>query len=437
MTYHTNPRSIDDMARPLYNLLITVLTPLFVLRLFYKSLREPHYRRQWWRRFSLGLPARTRPGDGLIWVHAVSVGELLAVAPLIEHLLTEWPDKAVLVTNTTPTGSAQTQKLFGDRVEHTWFPFDAPLVTGAFIRHWDPQLIVMVETEIWPNLLTSAKDHSVPIALVNARLSARSARGYARLGSLTTQALNDFDLIACQSKSDFRRFRKIGADPSKMQVVGSIKFDIDLAARRLQLEEIRDQLGEVIRSRPLWAAASTHPGEEKLVIQAYLALHDRGVKTRLLLAPRHPNRTPEITKLLQSHGLVYQKRSDYQPLADITDVLLIDTLGELSAFLGLADAAFIGGSLVPRGGHNPIEAAAWGCAVITGPHVINFATIVRDMERGGAIRVVEDENALADRLAGVWLESVESDDAQLARRFIETRRGATRRQLDLLKKLVI
>ena len=423
------------MARPLYNLLITVLTPLFVLRLFYKSLREPHYRRQWWRRFAIGLPPRTRPGAGLIWVHAVSVGELLAVAPLIERLLAEWPDKAVLVTNTTPTGSAQTSKLFGDRVEHTWFPFDVPLVTGAFIRHWDPQLIVMVETEIWPNLLTSAKDHSVPIALVNARLSARSARGYARLGSLTTQALDDFDLIACQSKSDFRRFRKIGADPAKMQVVGSIKFDIDLAARRVQLEEIRDQLGEVIRSRPLWAAASTHPGEEQLVIKAYLALRERGLKTRLMLAPRHPNRSPEITKLLHSHGLQYQKRSEHEPLADSTDVLLIDTLGELSAFLGLADAAFIGGSLVPRGGHNPIEAAAWGCAVITGPHVINFATIVRDMERGGAIRVVEDENALADRLAGVWLESVESDDAQLARRFIETRRGATRRQLDLLKKL--
>ena len=424
------------MARPLYNLLITVLTPLFVLRLFYKSLREPHYRRQWWRRFSLGLPARTRQGDGLIWVHAVSVGELLAVAPLIERLLAEWPDKAVLVTNTTPTGSAQTQKLFGDRVEHTWFPFDAPLVTGAFIRHWDPQLIVMVETEIWPNLLTSARDHSVPVALVNARLSARSARGYARLGNLTTQALNDFDLIACQSKSDFRRFRKIGADPSKMQVVGSIKFDIDLAARRVQLEEIRDQLGEFIRSRPLWAAASTHPGEEQLVIKAYLALRDRGLRTRLMLAPRHPNRTPEITKLLESHGLQYQKRSEHQALTDSTDVLLIDTLGELSAFLGLADAAFIGGSLVPRGGHNPIEAAAWGCAVITGPHVINFATIVRDMERGGAIRVVQDEAELANRLASVWAESADGDDARVARRFIETRRGATRRQLELLKTLL-
>ena len=424
------------MARPLYNLLITVLTPLFVLRLFYKSLREPHYRRQWWRRFGLGLPARTCSGDGLIWVHAVSVGELLAVAPLIERLLTEWPDKAVLVTNTTPTGSAQTQKLFGDRVEHTWFPFDAPLVTGAFMRHWDPQLIVMVETEIWPNLLTSAKDHSVPVALVNARLSARSARGYARLGSLTTQALNDFDLIACQSKSDFRRFRKIGADPAKMQVVGSIKFDIDLAARRLQLEEIREQLGEVMRFRPLWAAASTHPGEEQLVIKAYLALRERGLSTRLLLAPRHPNRAPEIIKLLESHGLRYQKRSEHRPLTDSTDVLLIDTLGELSAFLGLADAAFIGGSLVPRGGHNPIEAAAWGCAVITGPHVINFATIVRDMERSGAIRVVEDEDELANRLAGVWLESADDNDAQVARRFIETRRGATRRQLELLKALV-
>ena len=327
MTYHTNPRSIDPRARLLYNLLITVLTPLFLSRLFYKSLREPHYRRRWWRRFALGLPARTRPGDGLIWVHAVSVGELLAVAPLIERLLTEWPDKAVLVTNTTPTGSAETQKLFAGRVEHTWFPFDAPLVTGAFIRHWNPQLIVMVETEIWANLLTSAKDHSIPVALVNARLSARSARSYARFGSLTTKALNDFDLIACQSKSDFRRFWKIGADPAKMQVVGSIKFDIDLVARRVQLEKIRDQLGEVIRSRPLWAAASTHPGEEQLVVKAYLMLRERGLITRLLLAPRHPNRTPEITKLLESYGLQYQKRSEHRPLRDSTDVLLIDTLG--------------------------------------------------------------------------------------------------------------
>ena len=425
------------MARLLYNLLITVLTPLFLSRLFYKSLREPHYRRRWWRRFALGLPAPTRPGDGLIWVHAVSVGELLAVAPLIERLLTEWPDKAVLVTNTTPTGSAETQKLFADRVEHTWFPFDAPLVTGAFIRHWDPQLIVMVETEIWANLLTSAKDHSIPVALVNARLSARSARSYARFGSLTTKALNDFDLIACQSKSDFRRFVKIGADPEKMQVVGSIKFDIDPAARRVQLEKIRDQLGEVIRSRPLWAAASTHPGEEQLVIKAYLTLRERGLRTRLLLAPRHPNRTPEITKLLESHGLQYQKRSEYRPLSDSTDVLLLDTLGELSAFLGLADAAFIGGSLVPRGGHNPIEAAAWGCAVITGPHVTNFATIVRDMERGGVIRVVENEDELANRLARVWTGSADGDDAQVARRFIETRRGAARRQLELLKALVV
>ena len=436
MMYRPNPRSIDPMARLLYNLLITVLTPLFLSRLFYKSLREPHYRRRWWQRFALGLPARTRPGDRLIWVHAVSVGELLAVAPLIERLLTEWPDKAVLVTNTTPTGSAETQKLFADRVEHTWFPFDAPLVTGAFIRHWNPQLIVMVETEIWANLLTSAKDHAIPVALINARLSARSARSYARFGSLTTKALNDFDLIACQSKSDFRRFWKIGADPAKMQVVGSIKFDIDLAAHRVQLEKIRDQLGEFIRSRPLWAAASTHPGEEQLVIKAYLMLRERGLRTRLLLAPRHPNRTPEISKLLESHGLQYQKRSEYQLLSDSTDVLLIDTLGELSAFLGLADAAFIGGSLVPRGGHNPIEAAAWGCAVITGPHVINFATIVRDMERGGVICVVEDEGELANQLARVWIGSEDGADAQVARRFIETRRGATRRQLELLKALL-
>ena len=424
------------MARFLYSLLISLLSPLFVLRLLVKSVNEPGYRRQWWRRFALGMPSRVRSGDGLIWVHAVSVGELLAVAPLVERMLQEWPDKAVLITNTTPTGSEQTQKLFGGRVEHTWFPFDTPLVTGAFLRHWSPQLVVMVETEIWPNVMASAREQGIPVALVNARLSARSARGYARLGEFTRQTLKGFSLIAAQSKSDDRRFRRIGADPDAMQVVGSIKFDIDLAARRGQLEVIKSELGSDIKSRPLWAAASTHPGEEQLVIDAYQALRQRGIATRLLLAPRHPNRTGDIIKLLEKAGLSYQRRSERVAINVDTDVLIIDTLGELSAFLGLADAAFIGGSLVPRGGHNPIEAAAWGCAVITGPHVINFATIVRDMERGGAIRVVVDQEELADRLASVWEGDKQDSGAKRAQTFIETRRGATRRQLDLLKALL-
>ena len=401
-----------------------------------KGVNEPGYRRQWWRRFALGMPSRVRSGDGLIWVHAVSVGELLAVAPLVQRMLQEWPDKAVLITNTTPTGSEQTQKLFGDRVEHTWFPFDIPLVTGAFLRHWAPQLIVMVETEIWPNLMVSAREQGIPVALVNARLSARSARGYARFGQFTRETLRDFSLIAAQSKSDDRRFRRIGADPEAMHVVGSIKFDIDLAARRGELDVIKSELGSEIKSRPLWAAASTHPGEEQLVIDAYQALSQRGFKTRLLIAPRHTNRTADIIKLLEKTGLSYQRRSEKAAINRDTDVLIVDTLGELSAFLGLADAAFIGGSLVPRGGHNPIEAAAWGCAVITGPHVINFAAIVRDMERGGAIRIVVDEQELADRLASVWESDQQDSDAKRTQTFIETRRGATRRQLDLLKGLL-
>ena len=424
------------MARFIYSLLISLFSPIFVLRLMAKGVNEPGYRRQWWRRFALGMPSRVRSGDGLIWVHAVSVGELLAVAPLVQRMLQEWPDKAVLITNTTPTGSEQTQKLFGDRVEHTWFPFDIPLVTGAFLRHWAPQLIVMVETEIWPNLMVSAREQGIPVALVNARLSARSARGYARFGQFTRETMRDFSLIAAQSKSDDRRFRRIGADPQAMHVVGSIKFDIDLAARRGQLDVIKSELGSEIKSRPLWAAASTHPGEEQLVIDAYQALSQRGFKTRLLLAPRHTNRTADIIKLLEKTGLSYQRRSEKAAINRDTDVLIVDTLGELSAFLGLADAAFIGGSLVPRGGHNPIEAAAWGCAVITGPHVINFAAIVRDMERGGAIRIVVDEQELADRLASVWESDHQDSDAKRTQTFIETRRGATRRQLDLLKGLL-
>ena len=421
------------MSRLIYSAVFTVLSPLFVLRLFWRSAKEPSYRFQWRQRFALGLPARTRPGEGLIWIHAVSLGELLAVAPLIERLLSEHPQKALLVTNTTPTGSAQTRALFGDRVEQCWFPFDIPQVVTRFIRHWRPELIVMVETEIWPNVLAEAQASKIPAVLLNARLSARSARGYARFIGLTRQTLERFSAIACQSQSDQRRFKKLGAKPESLHIVGSMKFDIDLANRREQLNDIKSQLGDAVKQQSIWAAASTHPGEEALVLNALEQLKSLGICSLLLLAPRHPNRSPEIIRLLEERSLSYQMRSDGESLRGDTDVLLIDTLGELSAFLGLASVAFIGGSLVPRGGHNPIEAAAWGCTVLTGPHVTNFASIVRDMERNDAITTIGSEHALCDQLQRAWLEGARVDSSDSAKQFVDSRRGATRRQLDILE----
>ena len=425
------------MSRLIYSIVFAVLSPLFVFRLFWRSLREPSYRYRWWQRFAIGLPARTRPGEGLIWIHAVSLGELLAVAPLIERLLLEHPQKALLVTNTTPTGAAQTKRLFGDRVEQCWFPFDIPLVISRFLRHWQPELIVMVETEIWPNVLAAAHASNIPTVLLNARLSARSARGYARFIALTRQTLERFSAIACQSQSDQRRFKKLGAESASLHIVGSMKFDIDLANRRDQLGDIKQQLGDAVRQQSIWAAASTHPGEEVLVLNALEQLKSLGICSLLLLAPRHPNRSPEIIRLLEERSFSYQMRSDGESLRSETDVLLIDTLGELSAFLGLASVAFIGGSLVPRGGHNPIEAAAWGCTVLTGPHVTNFASIVRDMERSDAITTIESEQALCDQLQRAWPDNEGVEPSDSAKQFVDSRRGATRRQLDILESFLI
>lgn len=424
------------MSRLIYSLLFAILSPLMVFRLFWRSVGEPVYRQRWWHRYAIGLPQRTSLGEGLIWIHAVSLGELLAVAPLIERLLAEHPEKALLITNTTPTGAAQTTALFGDRVDQCWFPFDLRSVISRFISHWQPELIVMVETEIWPNLLAGAKERGIPVALLNARLSARSARGYARFSGLTEEALQGFAAIACQSPSDQRRFKKLGANPASLHLVGSMKFDIDLAMRREQLATIKSQLGDAVRQQAVWAAASTHPGEEELVLGALQHLKGLGVCSLLLLAPRHPNRSAEIIRLLDARSLSYQLRSEGETLRSDTDVLLIDTLGELSAFLGLASVAFIGGSLVPRGGHNPIEAAAWGCAVLTGPHVTNFATIVRDMERSDAIITIASETELCKQLEAVWADSPHIEPRDSAKQFVDSRRGATRRQLDILKQLI-
>ena len=316
------------------------------------------------------------------------------MAPLLERLLADRPDLTVLVTSTTPTGAEQVQQKFAGRVEWCWAPFDTPGAVKRFLEHWHPTLGALVETEIWPNLLTHAAARGVPMVLLNARLSQRSASGYARVAGLTRQTLGHLAGVAAQTESDASRLRELGAADEAVIVTGSLKFALDRSALRQANEQERLQFGPGAFDRPVWLAASTHPGEEAPVLEAFAQLKAEQPNALLMLAPRHPDRVPGILAMPAMRRYQVARHSAFQVNSDATpdaggttgssltledDVLVVDTLGRLGALTGCADAVFVGGSLVPHGGHNPLEAAAWRLPILSGPHNFNFASIYRDL----------------------------------------------------------
>ena len=316
------------------------------------------------------------------------------MVPLLERLLADRPDLTVLVTSTTPTGAEQVQQKFAGRVEWCWAPFDTPGAVKRFLEHWHPTLGALVETEIWPNLLTHAAARGVPMVLLNARLSERSARGYGRVAGLMRQTLGHLAGVAAQTESDASRLSALGAADEAVIVTGSLKFALDRSALRQANEQERLQFGPGAFDRPVWLAASTHPGEEAPVLEAFAQLKAEQPNALLMLAPRHPDRVPGILAMPAMRRYQVARHSAFQVNSDATpdaggttgssltledDVLVVDTLGRLGALTGCADAVFVGGSLVPHGGHNPLEAAAWCLPILSGPHNFNFASIYRDL----------------------------------------------------------
>ena len=390
------------LSRRLYSLVMRLLAPVVVLRLLWRSRDHAGYRSHIRRRFGWYGHDRAIHSGVRIWVHAVSVGETLAVIPLIERLQIERPEVRVLMTSTTPTGADQVRQKLGDRVDWDWTPFDTPGAVKRFFEHWHPTLCAFIETEIWPNILTHAAARGVPTVLLNARMSARSARGYARLAPLTRHTLAQFTAVAAQNAADARRLKVLGVKSEALAVTGSLKFALDADALREAGLSERALLGPGAADRPTWLAASTHPGEEAMVLEAFSKLKSVLPAALLILAPRRPERvtgllaSPEIAPFrvvrhssLQAdpaavgdHGLALNAEDD---------IVIVDSLGHLGAITGCADVALIGGSLVPHGGHNPLEAAAWQLPIITGPHVFNFAGIYRDLfQRAAAIQVDAD-----------------------------------------------
>ncbi|MBJ6611555.1 MAG: lipid IV(A) 3-deoxy-D-manno-octulosonic acid transferase [Candidatus Thiothrix moscowensis] len=406
--------------RYLYTVVFNLLIPLFVLNLWWRSRKNPAYRQRIDERFGY-VPAR-QGGGRCIWVHAVSVGEVIAARPLVNRLLQDFPATRVWVTTTTPTGSAMVQQLFGDRVGHSYCPYDLPDGLRRFLRRLRPDLLLVVETEIWPNLYKACANRQIPLLMVNARLSPRSAQGYARLGVLVRETLRCASWIGTRSQTDADHFLQLGAWPGQLGVSGNLKFELqvpaDLPARP---KALRSQWGK----RPVWVAGSTHAGEEASLLRVFEQLRHQVPDLLLILVPRHPERFASVKALCETAGWVTARRSLAQPVMPETDILLGDTLGELLLWYACADLAFVGGSLLAHGGHNPLEAAVFAVPVISGVHTHNFNDMFPPLCAAGGAVQVQDENALCAQ-ALHWLQDVAARQqaGQQAQAFFTSQQGA-------------
>ncbi|MCR1825353.1 lipid IV(A) 3-deoxy-D-manno-octulosonic acid transferase [Pseudomonas oleovorans] len=421
------------MNRLLYTLLLHLALPLIALRLALRARKAPTYARRINERFSLGLPSM-KPGG--IWVHAVSVGESIAAAPMIRALQAHYPELPITVTCMTPTGSERIQALFGDSVQHCYLPYDLPWAAARFINRVKPRLAVVMETELWPNHIHQCAKRGIPVALANARLSERSARGYARFGKLTAPMLAELSLIAVQTQTEAQRFLTLGARPECVEVTGSIKFDLKIDAELLQRAiELRRQWQA--EQRPVWIAASTHSGEDEIVLAAHRQLLKTQPDALLILVPRHPERFNSVHELCISERLTTRRRSTAEAVQASDQVLLGDTMGELLFLYALADIAFVGGSLVANGGHNLLEPAALGKPVLSGPHLFNFMEIAAQLREAGALSEVENAMQLADKVAALLNEPSEMQRmSQAGLSVLKANQGALQRLLEGLQRLL-
>ncbi|MEW9904153.1 lipid IV(A) 3-deoxy-D-manno-octulosonic acid transferase [Pseudomonas putida] len=380
------------MNRTLYTLLFHLGLPLVALRLYLRARKAPAYGQRIAERFACKLAPMRQGG---IWVHAVSVGESIAAAPMIRALLKAYPDLPITLTCMTPTGSERIRAMFADepRIQHCYLPYDLPWAAGRFLDHVRPRLGIIMETELWPNHIHQCTKRGIPVALANARLSERSARGYARFAGLTGPMLAEMNLIAVQTEVEAERFRSLGARPECVQVTGSIKFDLTIDEQlQPRARALREQWGA--EHRPVWIAASTHEGEDALILEAHRQLLQVHGDALLILVPRHPERFDAVYALCRDQFATV-RRSLGTPVTGQTTVLLGDTMGELLFLYALADIAFVGGSLVATGGHNPLEPAALALPVIMGPHVFNFLEISAMLREAGALQQVDDAEGLA------------------------------------------
>lgn len=418
--------------RILYNLLIYLLLIPIALYWLIRGISNRTYLDRLGQRIGFGFPKI----DGCIWVHAVSVGEVQAAVPLIHALIKRFPNQNLLVTTVTPTGASRVSALFGDKVWHCYIPFEFPHAIGSFFASVRPQAAMIMETEIWPNLYRGCGIRKIPLILVSARISPKSLPGYRRLMPLIRETLSHGIIIAAQSQADANRFLELGASAVRTWVTGNIKFDIepdpDIAGQGELLR--RELFGE----RPVWIAASTHDGEEEQVLAAHRTLLKKYPGLLLVLVPRHPERFSAVRGLIEKQAFAVISRSDEQVCHASTEVFLLDTMGEVPLFYAASDIAFVGGSLVPVGGHNMLEPASQGLPIISGPHVFNSLDVADKFVELGACRMVANGDELAEAVASLIQDPVEAGRLGAnGRRVLEQNRGSLARLLILLEPLLV
>lgn len=413
------------VSRPVYTLLFYCALPLIFLRLLWRARRNPAYRQRWRERLGWYEGALIPHSGKTVVFHAVSVGETHAAQPLIERLLATRPDLRVVVTCTTPTGSTRVRELFGARVEHVYLPYDLPGAVQRFLTRYTPSLIVLLETELWPNLLHACGQSRCKVVLANARLSARSAARYARHPALTRAMLGALDTVVAQAAADGQRFVSLGLAGNRLLINGSLKFDMTVDQQKVHAARA---LKTRWRGRPVWIAASTREGEDAKVLRAMTLVMQKLPSVLLVLVPRHPERFTLATTLAADAGYTVQRYSSGGELGSETQVLVGDTMGDMHFYYALADVAFVGGSLVDTGCQNLIEPAALGLPVLSGPSLYNFQAVSDLLREQQGMRVVPDESGLARELVSLLQQPQEARVmGERARQVVSGNQGATER----------
>lgn len=423
------------MLRTLYSILFILLLPIIFLRLITKSVKSPAYRHRWQER--LGCSNHQLPNS--IWVHAVSVGEAISAVPFVKALQKAYPHLPIVITTMTPTGSERVKAAFekelNQTIFHVYVPYDVPFAIQNFLKRMTPKILILMETEIWPNMITECHKQKISIVIANARLSPKSLKHY-QMGHVVVRPLMDkVTFIGAQSQMDADRFVEIGAKFDKVKNIGNIKFDISWPDEVIEKGKLlRTQLGE---ARQVLIAASTHEGEEEIILSVYQKLKSQFPDLILLLVPRHPPRFERVASLCEAKGLVIVKRTDGKLCLSETDVFLGDTMGEMGIFYAASDIAFVGGSFTPIGGHNLLEPAALGLPILTGPHLHNFVYISEVLLAANGAVLVENEGVLFKTLNSLLMDPKLCQElGQNALAVVAQNKGALKRLLTLVARML-
>lgn len=421
------------MLRFLYTLLFYLMVPLVILRLLWRSRKAPEYSKRWGERF--GFVPAISANQKVIWVHSVSVGETMAAVPMINQLQERYPEALLAVTTMTPTGSERVQSAFGDRIYHVYAPYDLPDALGRFLAKVHPSLLVIMETELWPNLIHQCRSHDIPVVVANARLSEKSANGYRKFSGLTASMLKNISCVAAQHKNDGARFLALGLRGTQLEVTGNIKFDVNLDDEVIAQAKLLKSQWRSEAQRPIFLAASTHRGEDQIILDSFEQIRLHCPELLLVLVPRHPERFDEVAELCLQRGFGLCRRSSGQPPTLNDQVLLGDTMGELLLFFGACDIAFVGGSLVPVGGHNLIEPAIWAVPVLSGPHLFNFSEASRLLREAQGMAICEDADAIAEQIVAL-LQDVQALErmGNAAKSVTDNNRGALDKLFSIIER---